>query len=165
MPILRRRTRRQIRDDYEAAAHAAALSPIAVLVVVLIILVIAGAAALVIWLLTASSGVRGNAAVTRQHNSGQNQILQNTKLLGDYATIQADLDHIKTLMGEQQTQQDRVNLQGLQLNCASDVHAYNADAASILAVGYLPDGQPQTLAAALCTTGATLKPLPTSTTN
>jgi len=119
-------------------------------------------AGLWIWIATATSGARGTAAVTRQHNSGSNQVTQNTRLLGDYATVQADLAQIKILAVSQADQQDRINLQGLRLNCASDINAYNADAQNILAAGYLPPGQPIALDASLCTTGGTL-PSPTTT--
>jgi flagellar basal body-associated protein FliL len=150
MPFLRRRTRELIRDEYEDAAHAAALSPIAVLVGILIIAFIAGAVALVIWLLTASSAARGNAGVTRQHNSPQNQIAQNTKLLGDSATIVSDQQKIRVLTASQVTEQDRIDLAGLEQNCQSDVAAYNADAQNILAAGLLPAGLPTAYPVTVC---------------
>ena len=120
-------------------------------------------ATLWIWIATATSGPRGHADVTRQHNSGGNQVAQNTRLLGDYATVQADLDQIRTLAADQQTQQDRINLQGLRMNCASDVRAYNADAQNILATGLLPAGQPMALDSAACDNGGALPPIPSST--
>lgn len=103
-----------------------------------------------IWIATVTSGARGNASVTRQHNSGGNQVAQNTKLLGDNATVLSDQQKIKTLSGSQQTQQDRIDLQGLELNCQSDVAAYNADAANILAAGLLPAGLPTTYPTTTC---------------
>lgn len=150
MPILRRRTRRQIRDEYEKAAHAAALSPIAILAIFLVIAVIVAVVALVIWLGTATSAVRGNAGVTRQHNSGQNQVAQNTKLLGDNATVLADQQKIKVLSVNQITEQDRMDLAGLEQNCQSDVAAYNADVRNILAAGYLPTGLPTAYPTTIC---------------
>lgn len=103
-----------------------------------------------IWLTTATSGIRGDATVTRQHNSGNNQIAQNTKLLGEQATILSDQQKIALLAAGVSTQQDRIDLAGLQQNCASDVAAYNADVRSILAQGYLPQGLPTAYPASVC---------------
>lgn len=150
MPLMRKRTRRQIRDEYEDAAHAAALTPIALVALAGLLVVIAGAAALVIVLLTASSGARGAAAVTRQHNSGQNQVAQNTKLLGDNATVLSDQQKIKVLAANQITEQDRMDLAGLEQNCQSDLAAYDADVRSILASGYLPTGLPSSYPTTIC---------------
>jgi len=150
MPFLRKRTRRAIRDEYEDVAHAAALSPIAILAVVFVIVLIAGAVALVIWLRTASSAARGNAGVTRQHNSTQNQIAQNTKLLGDSATIVSDQQKIRILKASQVTEQDRIDLAGLEQNCQSDVATYNADAQNVLATGLLPTGLPSSYPTTVC---------------
>lgn len=101
-----------------------------------------GLSALAIWLVTASSGPRGNAAVTRQHNSGSNQVAQNTKLLGDQAIVLGDQQKIQLLGAHIVTEQDRIDFAGLQQNCAADLAAYNADVQSILAAGLLPAGLP-----------------------
>lgn len=107
-------------------------------------------AGLWIWIATATSGVRGTSAVTRQHNSGTNRVQQNTTLLGDNATVLSDAAKIKTQAANQTTQQDRIDLLGLEQNCATDVTKYNADAASVLAAGLLPDGLPSTYPTAIC---------------
>ena len=146
MAFIRRRTRKAIRDDYETAAHGLALSPLLFVAVFLVAALIAVG----IWLWTASSGARGNASVTRQHNSGANQVAQNTKLLGDQATVTADEHNIQTLAASQMTQQDRIDLQGLELNCATDVATYNADVRNILASGYLPAGLPSSYPSTVC---------------
>ncbi len=103
-----------------------------------------------IWIATVTSGARGNASVTRQHNSGGNQITQNSKLLGDNATVIADQQKIKALAQNQQTEQDRIDLQGQELNCQTDVQTYNADVASILAAGLLPAGLPSSYPTTTC---------------
>ena len=143
---MRGSTRRAIRDDYEDAAHGLALTPILFIVV----LVVAALIAAGIWMWTASSGLRGDASVTRQHNAGQNQVAQNTKLLGDQATVTADEHNIQYLAANLVTAQDRMDLQGLELNCQSDVAAYNADVQNILASGYLPAGLPSSYPAIVC---------------
>lgn len=144
-------SRRTIRNDYGQAARALAWTPIGILAIALTIILIAGAVWLTIWLTTASSGPRGNADVTRQHNSGQNQVAQNTKLLGDNATVLADQQKIAALAPNVATEQDRIDLQGLELNCQSDVATYNADVQNILAAGYLPAGLPTSYPTAICT--------------
>jgi hypothetical protein len=146
MPFIHNRTRKAIKRDYEDAAHAFALSPILLAALFLVAALIAVG----IWLWTASSGARGNASVTRQHNSGQNQVAQNTKLLGDQATVLSDQQKIQSLAGGVVTEQDRMDLSGLELNCQSDVAAYNADVRNILASGYLPAGLPSSYPAAAC---------------
>jgi hypothetical protein len=146
MTLIRRRTRKAIRDDYESAAHGFALNPI----LFGVLLVVAALIAAGIWLWTASSGVRGSASVTRQHNSGQNQVAQNTKLLNDQATVVSDQQKIQALAGNIVTEQDRMDLQGLELNCQTDVAAYNADVQNILAAGFLPAGLPSSYPAAMC---------------
>lgn len=113
-------------------------------------LTIALTAGLWIWIATATSGARGHAAVIRQHNSGSNQVQQNATLLGDNATVLSDAAKIKTLAANQATAQDRMDLSGQELNCQSDVTKYNADAASILAAGLLPDGLPSSYPTSLC---------------
>ncbi len=146
MPFMHNRTRKAIKRDYEDAAHAFALSPILFIALFLV----AALVAVGIWLWSASSGTRGNASVTRQHNSGQNQVAQNTKLLGDQATITADEHNIGFLAAHVKTEQDRMDLQGLELNCASDVAAYNADVRNIMASGYLPTGLPSAYPTTVC---------------
>lgn len=127
------------------------LTPIGVLLALLLAILLGfGITMFVIWLDTSSSGVRGNAAVTRQHNSGQNQVDQNTKLLGANATVQADIAKIATLAPNVVTEQDRIDLQGLELNCTSDVQTYNADVQNILATGYLPTGLPEAYPPSAC---------------
>lgn len=146
MPFIHNRTRKRIKRDYEDAAHAFALSPILLIALFLVAALIAVG----IWLWTSTSGTRGNASVTRQHNSGQNQVAQNTKLLGDQATVLSDQQKISVLAGNVATQQDRMDLSGLELNCQSDVAAYNADVRNTLASGYLPAGLPSSYPAAAC---------------
>ena len=114
------------------------------------LLVVAAAIAVGIWLWTSTSGVRGDASVIRQHNSGQNQVAQNTKLLGDQATVLSDQQKIQVLGASQATAQDRIDLQGLELNCLSDVAAYNADVRTILASGLLPTGLPTAYPTTVC---------------
>lgn len=142
-----RRMREDLRGEYKATAHGVLLTP----VLFIGLFVVAGLIGAGIWLWTASSGARGDASVTRQHNSGQNQVAQNTKLLGDQATITADVHNIGVLAADVKTEQDRMNLQGLELNCASDVAAYNADVRNILAAGYLPAGLLSSYPASMCT--------------
>lgn len=150
MAFIRRRTRKAIRDEYESVTHGVALVPV-LFIAMLIVAALIGAG---IWLWTASSGARGNASVTRQHNSGQNQVAQNTKLLGDQATVIADQHNIQTLAANQRTEQDRIDLQGIELNCATDVAAYNADVRNVLAAGYLPAGLPSFYPVTVCTPSA-----------
>lgn len=150
MRFMRHRTRKAIRNEYEDAVHVFAWTPIAAVGLAVVILLVAGAAWLVIWLTTASSAARGNASVTRQHNSGQNQVAQNTKLLSDNATVLSDQQKIETLAGNIVTEQDRMDLAGLEQNCASDVQTYNADVQSILATGYLPASLPSSYPASVC---------------
>lgn len=116
---------------------------LAVLAVILLLLVIWGA-------VTLTSGARGDASVTRQHNSGRNQVAQNTKLLGDQATVLSDQQKIQVLAASQSTVQDQTDLHGLELNCLSDVAAYDADVRNILASGYLPEGLPSSYPTTLC---------------
>lgn len=147
MPFVRNKTRRQIKRDYEDVAHGLALTPVLFIgLIILAFLIGAG-----IWIWTATSGARGNANVTRQHNSGQNQVAQNTKLLGDNATILADEQKIAIQAKNVATEQDRLDLAGLEQNCQSDVTTYNADVNSILATGYLPTGLPSSYPATVCT--------------
>lgn len=150
MPFIRHRTRKAIRRDYEDAAHAIAWTPIAIAAAIIIILLTAGAVWLAIWLDTASSRARGNASVTRQHNSGQNQVAQNTTLLGDNATVLSDEQKIAVQAANIATQQDRLDLAGLEQNCQTDVAAYNAAVQSILAGGYLPTGLPSSYPTTVC---------------
>jgi len=146
MAFIRRRTRKAIRDDYESAAHGIALSPL-LFVALFIVAALIGAG---IWMWTASSGVRGSASVTRQHNSGQNQVAQNTTLLNASAVVAADQQKIRVQAANVATEQDRMDLAGLEQNCASDVQAYNADVQNILASGYLPAGLPSSYPATVC---------------
>lgn len=146
MAFIRRRTRKAIRDDYEDVAHGLALTP----VLFIALFVVAALIGTGIWLWTASSGPRGNASVTRQHNGGDNQIAQNTKLLNDSAVVTSDEQKIAVLAGNVVTEQDRMDLSGLEQNCASDVQAYNADVQNILASGYLPTGLPSSYATSVC---------------
>lgn len=148
MQFIRRRTRKAIRDDYQDVAHGIALTPV-LFIALAILAALIGAG---IWIWTATSGPRGNASVTRQHNGGDNQIAQNTKLLGDNATVQSDQQKISVLAANIQTEQDRIDLQGLELNCQQDVATYNADVRSILAAGYLPAGLPTSYPTTVCDT-------------
>lgn len=146
MRLMRRRTRKALRNEYEDVAHGVALTPVLFIAMAVVALLIGAG----IWAWTASSGARGNASVTRQHNSGQNQVAQNTKLLGDQATVLSDEQKIRALAAGIVTEQDRMDLAGLEQNCASDVTAYNADVQNILAGGYLPAGLPSSYPAAAC---------------
>lgn len=121
----------------------------AIAALIAVILLVVGAVALVIWLMTASSGARGSANVTRQHNSGANQVAQNTALLNDWNALQADIAKIQVL-AHPVTEQDVTNLQGAEQVCISDATTYTAEAASILASGYLPAGQPSSAPVTLC---------------
>jgi hypothetical protein len=150
MPASQRRSessKRGLRDDYKSVGRGVALT---VPVIVIAFLLLAALIAAGIWIWTATSGSRGDASVTRQHNSGQNQVAQNTKLLGDQATVLSDQRKIQVLAADVVTQQDRINLQGLELNCQSDVAAYNADVQNILASGYLPSGLPSSYPTTVC---------------
>lgn len=146
MPSKRRSDRAGLRGQYEAAGRGLALTPI-LLIAMLVLALLIGAG---IWIWTLTSGARGGAAVTRQHNSGQNQVAQNTELLNDQATVLSDEQKIKVLAANLATAQDRIDLQGLELNCQSDVAAYNADVRNILAAGYLPAGLPSSYPATVC---------------
>lgn len=157
MPFIRNRTRRDLKREYEGAVHVFAWTPIAIAGITIVVLLAAGAVALVIWLTTSTSAARGNASVTRQHNSGQNQVAQNTKLLADNATVVSDEQKIAVQAKSIVTEQDRIDLVGLEQNCQSDVAAYKADVDSILATGYLPAGLPSSYPATVCDT-----PTPTS---
>lgn len=147
MPSSGDEKRRTLRDDYRSAGRGIALTT-PVLFICLFLL--AALIAVGIWLWTATSGSRGDASVTRQHNSGQNQVAQNTKLLGDQATVLSDQQKIQVLGASQSTQQDKLDLQGLELNCLSDVAAYNADVRNIMASGYLPTGLPSSYPTTVC---------------
>ena len=150
MAFIRRRTRKAIRNEYEGAAHGLAWTPIVAVHTAVAIVLVACAVWLAIWLTTASSAARGNAAVTRQHNSGQNQVAQNTTLLNASAVVVSDQQKIKVLASSVVTEQDRMDLAGLEQNCAADVQAYNADVQNILATGLLPVGLPSSYPATVC---------------
>jgi hypothetical protein len=150
--FIRRRTRKQLKREYEQAAHVIAWTPIAIAGIAIAILLVVGAFWLAIWLITASSGTRGNADVTRQHNSGQNQVAQNTTLLNASAVVTSDEQKIKIQAANIATQQDRLDLAGLEQNCQTDVATYNADVRNILATGYLPAALPTSYAATACDT-------------
>ncbi|MBR7832249.1 hypothetical protein KDL01_03205 [Actinospica durhamensis] len=139
--------RKSLREGYRATGRGFALT-VPVLIAALVL--IAAVTAVGIWLWTSSSGVRGDASVTRQHNSGQNQVAQNTKLLGDQATVLSDQQKIQVLAANVTTQQDKIDLQGLELNCLTDVAAYNADVRNILASGLLPSGLPSAYPTTVC---------------
>jgi hypothetical protein len=145
--ILKRKTRRQLRREYDDVAHGFALG---VPVLVSGIIVIALLIWFILWLTTASSKTRGDADVTRQHNSGQNQLAQNAKLLTDNATVTTDLQQIQVLAANVVTEQDRLDLQGLRQNCVNDVNTYDADVKSTLAQSYLPSSLPTSYSATLC---------------
>jgi len=147
MALLKRRTRKALRGEYEDVAHGFALG---VPVVLGIILVVALVVAVVIWLVTVTSRDRGNAQVQQQHNSGQNQVAQNTKLLNDNAVVVSDQDKIRIQAANVATEQDRLDLAGLEQNCTGDVATYTADVKSILATGYLPAGLPSSYPATVC---------------
>ena len=151
MPFIRRRTRKQLKREYATAGHAFALAPIGIAAAALLILVIAAAIWLVIWLTTASSGARGNADVTQQHNSGANRVAQNTTLLNASGVVLADQQKIAVQAANIVTQQDRLDLAGLEQNCQTDVATYNADVRSILATGYLPSDLPSSYPTTVCT--------------
>lgn len=146
MALLRRKTRKAIRNEYEDVAHGIALTP----VLFIALIIVAGLIGFGIWMWTASSGARGDAAVTRQHNSGSNQVAQNTTLLNASAVVIADEQKLKVQSASVVTEQDRIDLAGLEQNCATDVQTYNADVQSILAAGYLPPGLPPSYPAAVC---------------
>jgi hypothetical protein len=139
--------RSTLNDGYRSIGRGIALTTP---VLFFAVLLIAALIAVGIWLWTVSSGSRGDASVTRQHNSGQNQVAQNTKLLGDQATVLSDQQKIQVLAAHQSSEQDKIDLQGLELNCLSDVAAYNADVRSILAAGYLPSGLPSSYPTTVC---------------
>jgi len=147
MPSSGNAERRTLRDDYRTAGRGFAL---ATPVLLAGLFLIAALIAVGIWLWTATSGPRGDASLTRQHNSGRNQVEQNTKLLGDQATVLADQQKIQVLARSQRTRQDELDLQGLELNCQSDVAAYNADVRTIMAAGYLPSGLPSAYPTTVC---------------
>ena len=146
MPSERQSTRRDIGNRYKAAGRGLALTPV-LFITLLVLAALIGAG---IWIWTVTSGARGNASVARQHNSGQNQVAQNTKLLGDQATVLSDQQKIRVLAVNQVTQQDKIDLQGLELNCQTDIAAYNADVQNILASGYLPAGLPSSYPTTVC---------------
>lgn len=97
-----------------------------------------------------TSGIRGAGDVTKQHNSGSNQVAQNTTLLGANATVLADEAKIRQMAGAQSTTQEQMALQGAEQVCDSDVQAYNADVQNILASGYLPAGLPSSYPLTVC---------------
>lgn len=147
MRLLRRRTRKALRNEYEDVAHGFALGvPVIIGIIVFVLALAAGG----IWLATASSAVRGSAAMTRQHNSGSNQVAQNTTLLNASAVVISDEQKIKTLAANVVTEQDRMDLAGLEQNCATDVQAYNAAVRGILAAGYLPSSLPSSYPVTAC---------------
>ena len=147
MPSSGNPKRRALREDYRTAGRGVALTAPLLFIGLFLI---AALIAVGIWLWTATSGPRGDASVTRQHNSGRNQVAQNTKLLGDQATVLSDQQKIQLLAADQTTQQDKLDLQGLELNCQSDVAAYNADVRTIMASGYLPSGLPSSYPTTVC---------------
>jgi hypothetical protein len=93
-----------------------------------------------------TSGVRGTGNVIQQRNSSTNRVAQNTTLNNDSQTVIADhqkITQMSAIPTGQLTPQDRMDLQGAEQVCDSDVAAYNAAAANILAQGQLPDALPQ----------------------
>jgi hypothetical protein len=147
MPSSGNTRRRTLREDYRTAGRGIALTAPLLFVGLLLT---AALIAVGIWLWTASSGARGDASVTRQHDSGRNQVAQNTKLLGDQATVLSDQQKLQVLAADRSTRQDQLDLQGLELNCLSDVAAYNADVRGIMAAGYLPGGLPSAYPTTVC---------------
>lgn len=90
-----------------------------------------------------TSGIRGTATVINQRNSGANRVAQNTTLNNDSAAVLAD--HNKILVMDaisHPTEQDELDLNGAEQVCASDVEAYNAAVANILAQNQLPANLP-----------------------
>jgi hypothetical protein len=113
--------------------------------VVFVTLALAVIGGLAIWIATATSAARGNAAVTRQHNSGANQVAQNTTLLGDSQAVIADqqkIEQMASIPSGEMTQQDLMNLYGAEQVCDTDVATYNAAVRNVLAQGLLPAGLP-----------------------
>lgn len=147
MPSQRRSTRGELGDRYRTVGRGLALTTPVLLIALLVLVALIAAG---IWIWTVTSGARGDASVTRQHNSGQNQVAQNTKLLGDQATVLSDQQKIQVLAANLVTRQDRIDLQGLELNCQSDVATYNADVRNVLAAGLLPASLPSSYPATVC---------------
>jgi hypothetical protein len=103
------------------------------------------------WLGVFSSSTVGAGNVTRDQNSSQNREYWAAKYAADYQQVQADQTNLIGLTAyaksPQATQQDRMNLEGAQQNCAQDVAAYNTDTASLLGRQWLPTGLPTTITA------------------
>lgn len=106
------------------------------------ILAAAVIAGLVMLLLTITSSERGNANITQQRNSAANRERWSSVFQGLNTQIQADVANIDAQRGHVVTQQDAMDLAGMEQVCRSDVAAYNADTRNVLAV--VPAGLPAT---------------------
>jgi hypothetical protein len=107
--------------------------------------------ALIWWLGVFSSGTAGAGNLTRDQNSSQNREYWSAKYNTDWQNLQADQSNLIGLREYANTpgatQQDRMNLEGAQLNCRQDTATYNADTANVLGRQWLPSNLPTSVTA------------------
>lgn len=96
------------------------------------------AVAFIIWLVTASSGVRGHAGVIRRNNDSNNQIAAQAEFERVWGDIQRDAGVIRL-----ETDPDR--RQTAQEVCLADVATYNLDAQSTTLKDWRPDNLPESV--------------------
>lgn len=102
---------------------------------VLGVLGVIGTVAFVIWLATASSGVRGKAGVTRQNNDSQNQISAQHEFDRVYNDVQRDVFNVQHAV-------DAAHLADDQAICVQDVGTYNTDTVDTTLKDWRPDSLP-----------------------
>lgn len=99
-----------------------------------------------------TAGIKGSGDVHRDQQNAKNREHWSATFNAEYQQVQADQDNLAVLKnaadGDGATQQDRTNYTGAQLNCRTDVAAYNADAASVLGSPWIPAGLPTQIDAA-----------------
>lgn len=114
-------------------------------VIVAVIAIVAG----VWWFGVRTSGTVGTGNVTKDQNDAKNREHWSATYNGDMQQVQADQTNLAVLTaaatGPGATQQDRQNLTGARINCASDVATYNADAANVLGHQWIPAGLPASI--------------------
>lgn len=132
-------TRRDIRDG-------AAWTGLSAAWILLAALLIAAICASLWWLGVFTAGAHGAGQVHKDQQSARNREQWIATYNAEYQQLQADQSNIgllkATATGPGATQQDRINLQGGQLNCRTDAAKYNADTQNLLGAQWLPDTLP-----------------------
>lgn len=97
-----------------------------------------------IWALTVvTSPVIGRGEMYKDQQSSQNREYWISKYQHDYQMIQADQEAISTLKASGiVTQQDKINLQGAEMNCQQDVANYNGNVNNALGSPWLAANLP-----------------------